>query len=425
MPTFNGFRINASATPGGIIFELTDAPIFDRIIAHCEGELHLRAGNHRGFFGLKVVGNAERPDDLFARAYHAANEALDILSVQWRDSILIKNPSRHTHWYPTAKGLKVSVQSFVRFGGAGHAQAQVKGLDGSILSSSPQPLPAVQNAFRYFRYAQASASVLDAYHNMFLALEWMLDDIYPVQPTHGTNASGTGPQANAPLGETEWLQEALRQGIQRHQINIDDWKASPTADPVDSFVRHHYNRIRCGVFHAKGSRGRTFLPGDLVVNDMLRSELERIQKIVEELMRQRCGAYFASSGIGHSGLLAHLKSYGTHVSLAIFEDDSATLNSRTEPPSNVVNLPVTYCEPSSAEPSDAGHFLTDIRCADYSLARVGTAALVGPRIEGLAVARQINEILIENVDLMGVAKLEFVVRCQLENLMARRLLFDR
>lgn len=426
MSTFSGFEINASATPGGIIFELTDPPIFDRIIAHSEGELHLRTGNHRGFFGLKVVGSTEKPDDVFARAYNAASESLDVLSVQWRDSVLIRNPWQHIRWYPVPKGLKVSIQSSIRFGGAGQAQAQVTASDGTVLPATPQPLPAVQNAFRYFRYSQASASAFDAYHNMFLALEWMLDDIYPAHPVSGAMASsGPGMQASGPMGETEWLQEALRQATQRYQINIDYWKGSPGADPIDSFVRHHYNRVRCGVFHAKGSRGRMFLPGDLGGNETLCAELERIQEIVEELLRQRCSAYFASSGIGRSSLLAHLKSYAASVHVKIFEEDVPTLNSRTAPPPSPVSLPVTYYGPSSSELTDAGHFLTDIRCDDYSLTRIGTAVLLGPRIEGLAVARQIWEILIETADLSGVAKLEFVVRCQLQNLMAAKRIFDR
>lgn len=421
MPCFDGFEIDA---PAGVIFELARPPVFDRTVTHKEGELRVRRGSGMGLFSLHSFESSETPDETFGRAYRAANEALDLLSVQWRDSILIVNPSQHVRWYPIPKGAKVSVRSSMQFGGASQFQGQVTASDGTTVPLIPMLVPAVRKAFRYFRYSQTSASVYDAYSNMFLALEWMLDDVFPSkQAGPSSSPTGLGAQPSNSLGETEWLKEALRRAVQLHQLDINYWKTSSTADAVESFVVQHYNRIRCGVFHAKDSRGNVLLPGDLMGSRTLQLELIQIQEMVEKLLRQRCGVYLASSGIGRSGLLAFLKSYAPHVQLAVFDEDIEALNANSTP-RNPILLPVTFFEHSS-DPADVGYFLTDIRCRDYSLDRIGCAALFGPKVEGLACGRQIREFVIQNADLAGVEKLEFVVSCKLQNLMTQKVVFSR
>jgi hypothetical protein len=108
----------------------------------------------------------------------------------------------------------------------------------------PPPLyvpPPHHPAYGYFRYSQTAESVFDAYRNMFLAFEAVLDHIAPKK-------SGES--------EAEWLGRAVTDAVQKHAADLAAFVRTPGKDPVEAFIGAHYAAVRCAVFHAKSAGGR-------------------------------------------------------------------------------------------------------------------------------------------------------------------------
>lgn len=62
---------------------------------------------------------------------------------------------------------------------------EVRDKNGNIRPSSPIPEPAWTWAFRYYRLSQDSQDIFEAYRNLFLSLEALLNDICPQQSREG------------------------------------------------------------------------------------------------------------------------------------------------------------------------------------------------------------------------------------------------
>lgn len=421
VPRLKGFDIDAKHPAGGL-FNIQKSPMFERTISLSQGEVTLRKGNCHALASLSSVGSSETPDQMFARSYSLVNDALDLLSVRWRDSLVLVTPSDHIRWYPVPKGVKVSVRSSVEFRPG--MQADISAI-GSNSASIPPAVPTLRSAYRYFRYSQSTDSLYESYRNMFLALEWLMDDVYPYTSTPTTiSASGTTAPASGHVGETEWFEEALRQAVAANQIDLAPWKTLTCADGVDGFIQKHYNGVRCAFFHAKESRGNLLLPGDFADAQTVIDELPLIQNLVESLLQKRCATSLASSGMTEAGMEMFLSSYSPDMELAVFEDvpESVLANESLEP----VLLPVKYIgrfQPRFRE----WQFLSDIRCSDYGLRRVAIGMLAGPKLEGLfelQAQKLRSSPVVEDIDLDGVAKLEVLVRCLLRNPMDQRRQFS-
>jgi hypothetical protein len=72
--------------------------------------------------------------------------------------------------------------------------------------------------------------VFDAYRNMFLALEAVLDHIAPKKPGES---------------ETEWLGRAVTDAVQRHAADLAAFVRTSGKDPVEAFIGAHYAAVRC------------------------------------------------------------------------------------------------------------------------------------------------------------------------------------
>jgi hypothetical protein len=229
----------------------------------------------------------------------------------------------------------------------------------------------------------------------------------------------------ATIGETEWLEQALQQAVSLHQVDLSPWKASPGGNAVACFLQRHYRAVRCAMLHAKDSRGDLLLPGNLADSETVQRELGLIQGVVETLLRGRYATRLATSFMTPAGLTVFLDSYSSQVTLAVFEDTPETLNTAQTTP-NPILLPVTYIGPSAGELED-WRFVTDVRCSDYSLRRIGCGVLNGPKVEGffeLQADKLRRSVVVRDLELAGIEKLEVVVRCTLRNPMAQRIGFS-
>jgi hypothetical protein len=97
-------------------------------------------------------------------------------------------------------------------------------------------------SYRYFRLAQTTDDTFDAFRNLYLALESLLEQILPVQKT----------SAGKPVPKRARLKAALAMVAQR--INLGPYPRPGTGKPENRIFNEIYTARRNPVFHAKSTR---------------------------------------------------------------------------------------------------------------------------------------------------------------------------
>jgi len=111
---------------------------------------------------------------------------------------------------------------------------EVRDKDGNIKPSDPIPEPTWTWAFRYYRLSQASQDIFEAYRNLFLSLETLLNNVRPKLPREG---------------EGKWLENAL--SAIEAKVPLANHAPATIPDPVNYFMKTQYTNVRCRLFHAK------------------------------------------------------------------------------------------------------------------------------------------------------------------------------
>ena len=146
-------------------------------------------------------------------------------------------------------------------------RAVVKDAAGNIVPQPAPPTPVWHGSLRYFRLAQVTDDLFDAYRNLYLALEAILDRIAP----QTVNAAG---KPNEPEGQ--WFKRALGEAHKR--VPLNQFAPKGSAGPVQDLHDELYVGTRTALFHAKGSRS-SFLP------HVPGKEQENVRAVVARLAR--------------------------------------------------------------------------------------------------------------------------------------------
>ncbi|MDW3214098.1 MAG: hypothetical protein R8G01_08895 [Ilumatobacteraceae bacterium] len=125
-----------------------------------------------------------------------------------------------------------------------------------LIAPAPKP-PDWHPSFRYFRAAQCSDDLANAFRNMYLALESVLDAVVP--------------KAGSGLDERHWLKAALEATVPSCQVAERFATRSASGSAVD-FVISIYQDKRLPTFHSKAGAGSR-LP--FVEDDERHGELEQ------------------------------------------------------------------------------------------------------------------------------------------------------
>jgi hypothetical protein len=158
------------------------------------------------------------------------------------------------------------------------ATGEVRDKSGRLVRQ-PKPQLVWNESFRYFRLAQVTDDALDAYRNLYLALECLLDE-------HAPHKRGEP--------EGAWLRRAL--APIHAAINLSRFAPSVTSDPVAAIVRDLYSTTRTSVFHAKIGRDHV-LPGNRGGVRQVRQRIERLAGLYLALVEHLLGMRRAASGI--------------------------------------------------------------------------------------------------------------------------------
>jgi len=178
---------------------------------------------------------------ILSTGFELCQKSLDLLSVEGQGEMNINSPGdKYAILFNIERQTILRYVSITDIGISVSASLVVHDKDGNIIPDLPKPPVNWAPAFRYYRISQSSRDLYEAYRNLYLGLESMLNIICP-------EVKGEG--------ERNWLLRAL------HKVN----KKTPLlslvpkncSDPVTCIVKDQYDNIRCKLFHAKR---KTVLP---------------------------------------------------------------------------------------------------------------------------------------------------------------------
>lgn len=220
---------------GGAAFTLTSVASADASLALLGGELEIKAGQRDVVVRFDGAISAEVT---LQRGHQLVQQGLDLLSVLGRtDAVIQEAENEHLIWWSEPNGVVVRLVSttMLRFA-VGPIKAEVHDKNGNIIPPTALQ-PRHHIAFRYYRLAQTTEDLYDAYRNMYLAFEVLLSNQFPMSKGER---------------EFDWLRRALDNA--RSTIRLDDLVSSGK-NVVDSVLQVVYQDARLPLFHAKEGRG--------------------------------------------------------------------------------------------------------------------------------------------------------------------------
>ena len=415
----SAFGFDLRSSPQGVVFGLSAPAKKDCLQTSVDWEAELRKGAaHMCVRGHRVVQN--KPLSTVAETSHcAAEDFLDIVAVEERTPLLVTEPHDNVVWRNGPHGLKAQLTTSITFA-AEPLEMRGVALDanGNEIPPPPYVPPPHHPAYRYFRYSQAAQSVFDAYRNMFLALEALLDHVASKQPSEG---------------EGEWLQRALTDAVQKHAADLTAFVKTPGKDPVAAFIAAHYAAVRCAVFHAKSAAGGALRPGTLADHDLVLHQLLAVQKIVEQLMKVLFNVRLPQGGLTHSGFGHMLEQLAPVMHLLFGPTDCPTveqiLAKEENLPEGVVG-PVRFQGLRSGT-TDEWLFVSEIKCGELPFTRIKSLRLIAHVTERsqlgamgmflIPIMDKLNRTLLAtDLDLHGINKLVLRIRCVLRNVQSPR-----
>ena len=162
----------------------------------CESEIDYiwESQDHRWQVELKqdhvhTVARSRDPqayDNLVTSGLEQIQRCLDIIAVKKLGIFVLDHPEiNHIALFQRNEETILRHFSVATLGIETKVSVEVRDKDGNIKPSDPIPEPTWTWAFRYYRLSQASQDIFEAYRNLFLSLEALLNNIPPKLPNEG------------------------------------------------------------------------------------------------------------------------------------------------------------------------------------------------------------------------------------------------
>lgn len=173
-------------------------------------------------------------DELQTLGFSLAQKALDIVSVTGYFSAILINPAMSSIGiYYKNDRLVLFVYELTHVPMGGEAKFTMTDANGNIIPTPVQVEPTWNESFRYYRLSQCSDDQFEAYRNLFLAFEALLNSICSKKRNEG---------------EAAWLERALTQVNQ--EVDLSRFNPNNT-NSVKYIIRSQYKDTRCKLQHAK------------------------------------------------------------------------------------------------------------------------------------------------------------------------------
>jgi hypothetical protein len=206
---------------------------------------------------------------LQSSGFEALQTALDVLSVKGILSAYVARPATTSigvYWANSRSVVYLQSLFDLHMGVSVQVQ-QIDALDNEITPPPPAE-PMWNESFRYYRLSQSSNDLFEAYRNLFLSFEALLNTIC---------------SKNRREGEAAWLQRSL--AVVNSKISLSQFALSGSSDPIEYIINSQYVSVRCKLQHAKFPAAE--LPHSSLNPVMVRQAYSELVRI----WRQIAGAY--------------------------------------------------------------------------------------------------------------------------------------
>jgi hypothetical protein len=217
----------------GIAFPLKDEPEIDYTWESQDARWQVELQRNH----IYIAARSRYPqvyDNIVTSGLEQIQRCLDIVTVKKLDILVLDHPEiNHIALFQRNGQTVLRHFSIHTLGVETNVSVEVRDKNGNIKLSPPIPEPSWTWAFRYYRLSQASQYIFEAYRNLFLSLEALLNNVRPKLPRER---------------ERKWLKDAL--SIIATKVPLANY-IQTTTDPIDYFMETQYKNIRCRLFHAK------------------------------------------------------------------------------------------------------------------------------------------------------------------------------
>lgn len=311
-------RIENGPAEGAVAFSLAKTPHRGRIHRFpVEGwEIELRSGSE---FVVARTGRALARSALIDAAIDHTLRALDLSSVEDGEHLVIAKPADDHIALELAGGRRiVRVHALVDVPVNMDLSITVTRADGTVEPQPVSPELAWAPAFRFHRLSQSSGDLFDAYRNLFLGLEALLDQVFPKTRKEG---------------EKQWLLRSVAAAGAR--VDLASIARPGVADPVQDLVDRIYG-IRVQLFRAK--IGRALIPDDRVSYTEVAQAYPALLQLWTEIVRGWLSLKRGGGVITHQGFRLMIERSYSSVNIAVTADDSPAFAEETS--SSPCGLPV-------------------------------------------------------------------------------------
>jgi hypothetical protein len=312
-------------------------------------------------------------------AYSWAQKGLDIVAIRRCGDLSVCEPkNEHITWWDAAVGPVLRMTSIATLRSNTNATCVVIDKHGNPVLPPP-PSTRWHESLRYFRLSQTTDDLFDAYRNLYLALESILDFIEP-QKLKPPTAGGMPRPAES---ERQWLKRALRAADSL--VGMARFAPPGSTNPVDFVFEEIYTAVRTGLFHAKGSRAR-HLPHSAADFPAVREALRRISKLYLALAKKLLGVSYGSGIVTYEGFADMMDNLTPHFAISLADRQlRVNLATRDLDLAGAVVLDL----PTAAEPTLDGPFLKSFVGAAAAVDLVGmpTIGAILGRHDGKVIAQ--------------------------------------
>lgn len=254
------------------------------------------------------LNGPSRAEDAFNSAYEASQQGLDLLAVQGKECLSTRNASEEcVIWWRESSTQVLRFISVVTMSATvGSPTLSVIDSSGKVVPQPSQPAIVYDESYRYIRLAELTDDVFDAFRNMYLAFEHLLERIAPKRKKER---------------ESIWLKRAL--SVIDKSIPLTSIYKATTKNVVEDIYREIYRDIRCAIFHSKSHA--MLLPLNMKHRVQVAAGLSKLTRIVLPIANHWMHARRPTGGLTYSGFnlmtLDMLKN-----SIILLSDDDSPLD---------------------------------------------------------------------------------------------------
>jgi hypothetical protein len=285
----------------GCLIPVTQSPKASGFIT-LAGDVEVEIRNGVRAVAVRNLKEAESAE-LLSQGIDIANLALDFFAGTGITAVNLGDVEEfHATWRRDESGIVIRLCHSYAMQFRMMAGGFIREGDGNLVLSPP--FGEWHRALRYFRLSQSSSDLFDAFRNLYLALECLLNEVAPRKTRES---------------EGRWLARALEHVYEL--IDVPTALGELDTGSCDSLHKEIWKSVRNPVFHAK-DQDTSFLPLAISSRETVRINLLRCGMLCTALGEHLHGVRFLSSGVSVQAAKAAGDGVLTNCDIGITDDPS-------------------------------------------------------------------------------------------------------